>query len=74
MPVTMKELGLDALSPEDRRALAQELLDSVADDRPPSRLSDEQRTELRSRCAELDADPSIAITREELWARVRARR
>lgn len=34
------------------------------------RLSPEDIAELRRRCAELDADPSIAITEEEMWRRV----
>ncbi len=73
MPVTMKDLGIDTLSPEDRIALAMELWDSLGEDRPRSPMSPERRSELNTRCAEMDADPSVGLTKEEFWARVRGR-
>lgn len=62
MTVTMKDLGIDRLLPEQRVSLALEIWESLGQDRPQARLSDEQRAELRRRDAELDADPSLAMT------------
>ena len=68
MVATMKELGIDRLSPEQRIALALEIWESLGDARPTGRLTAEQRAELARRDAELDANPGIAMT----WEQVRA--
>ncbi len=70
MPVTMKELGIDTLCPEDLRALAQEILDTLGEDRPPSRLSPQRSAELWRRDAAMDADPSIALTWDQIRTRI----
>ena len=74
MPVTMKDLGIDTLSPEDLRTLAQEILDALDEDRPIGRLSPEQSAELTRRFAELDANPSIALTWEQIRTRIEGKR
>ncbi len=68
MAPTMKDLGIDRLSPEQRIALALEIWESLDEARPTGRLTAEQRAELARRDAELDANPGIAMT----WEQVRA--
>lgn len=68
MAPTMKDLGIDRLSPEQRIALALEIWESLEDARPSGGLTPEQRYELARRDAELDANPGIAMT----WEQVRA--
>ncbi len=68
MAPTMKDLGIDRLSPEQRVALALEIWESLGDARPSGGLTPEQRSELARRDAELDAHPEIAMT----WEQVRA--
>jgi putative addiction module component (TIGR02574 family) len=68
MALTMKDLGIDRLSPEQRIALALEIWESLGDARPSARLTPKQRFELARRDAELDANPGITLT----WEQVRA--
>jgi len=68
MSPTMKALGIDRMSSEQRIALALDIWESLGDDRPSARLTAEQRAELARRDAELDANPGIAMT----WEQVRA--
>jgi len=63
---TMKDLGIDQMSPEQRIALALEIWESLGDARPPGRLTDEQYAVLARRDADLDANPSLALTWEEI--------
>lgn len=69
MAPTMSELGIDRLSPDDRRALAEEILRSLE----PERLTPDQRAELARRDAELDAHPERALTWEQIRAAVEGR-
>jgi putative addiction module component (TIGR02574 family) len=73
MGPTMKDLGIDRMSPEQRVALALEIWESLGDDRPSGRLSDDQRAELARRDAELEARPEIALTWELIRASVEGR-
>jgi putative addiction module component (TIGR02574 family) len=73
MPATIASRGLDKLSREERFALAQELLDSIAEEPAPCRLTDEQKEELLRRADEADADPDGGIPWEEVKAKARAR-
>jgi putative addiction module component (TIGR02574 family) len=70
MAATMKDFGIDRLTPEERLQLALEIWESLGDDRPPGRLSAERRAELARRDAELDADPGLALTWEQIRASV----
>ncbi|MBY0514264.1 MAG: addiction module protein [Gemmataceae bacterium] len=70
MSPTMKDLGIDRLSPDQRTLLAWEIWDSLGDARPAEPLSDELYAELLRRDAELEADPSSALTWEEIRASV----
>jgi putative addiction module component (TIGR02574 family) len=73
MNPTMQDLGIDRLTPEQRIALALEIWESLGDDRPRGRLTDEQRAELARRDAELDANPGIALTWEQIRASIEAK-
>jgi putative addiction module component (TIGR02574 family) len=66
MALTMKELGIDRLSPEERVALALEIWESLGEARTPTRLTAEQQAELIRRDADLDANPDIALTWEQI--------
>ena len=68
--MTMKDLGIDRLSPEQRVALALEIWESLEGTRPSGALTPEQRTELARRDAELDANPGMAMTWEQIRASV----
>ena len=57
MGPTMKDLGIDKLQPDERRALAVEIWDSLGTARPGSLISDEQWAEIHRRDAEMDAEP-----------------
>ncbi|HVA14814.1 MAG TPA: addiction module protein [Stellaceae bacterium] len=62
------------LSPAERIALAEELWDSVAthpEELPP--LSDAQRAEIERRIEAHKRDPSIALSWDDVRARLRAR-
>ncbi len=70
MTPTMKDLGIDRLSSEQRVALALEIWESLGDARPSARITAEQQAELARRDAELDANPGIAMTWEQIRASV----
>jgi putative addiction module component (TIGR02574 family) len=73
MGPTMKDLGIDRLNPEQRVALALEIWESLGDERPAVQLTGEQRAELVRRDGELEKDPGIALTWEEIRASVEAK-
>jgi putative addiction module component (TIGR02574 family) len=73
MGPTMKDLGIDRLSPEQRITLALEIWESLGEARSPAHLTAEQRSELARRDAELDANPGIALTWEQIRASVEAK-
>jgi putative addiction module component (TIGR02574 family) len=68
MAVSMKGLGIDQLSAEDRLALVQEIWDSLAADVEQTPLTEEQRQEIDRRLAAHRANPQAAI----LWEQVEA--
>jgi putative addiction module component (TIGR02574 family) len=68
MAATMKDLGIDRLSPEELVALALEIWESLGETRPRARLTAEQGAELARRDAELDARPRIALSWEQILA------
>jgi putative addiction module component (TIGR02574 family) len=70
MGTTMKDLGIDQLSPAQRIALALEIWESLKEARPTAQLSVSQRAELARRDAELEANPGIALTWEQIRASV----
>ena len=54
----------------DRLNLVEQIWDGIGQSDEPLIIRDWHKEEARRRAAELDADPSIAITRDELWKRV----
>ena len=74
MGTSMNALGLDRLTPEQRIALALEIWESLGADRPTGQLSPEQRAELARRDTELDVNPELALTWEQIRAGVEGRR
>jgi putative addiction module component (TIGR02574 family) len=69
MAPTIKNLGIDRMSPEDRLRLIEEIWDSLS---PIDQLEIPQshRDELDRRLAEADADPSAGSPWEEVRARL----
>ncbi|HEX4588928.1 MAG TPA: addiction module protein [Gemmataceae bacterium] len=73
MSSTMKALGIDQMPAEQRVALALEIWESLGDRRPAGQLSAGQRAELARRDAEMEANPAIALTWEQIRANIEGR-
>lgn len=73
MAPTLEELGIDKLSTDERLMLAQDILESVMEERPGSSLTPAKREELRRRVAELDANPTDVVSWEDVQASIQAR-
>ncbi len=73
MSPTLKQLGIEGLTIEERIALAQEILDTVVAERPTGPLSDAKRKALKRRLEEHAADPDSAIPWEQIEAEALAR-
>ena len=71
MAPTMKELGIDHLSADDRLALLQEIWDSIAPEAVP--LTEAQETELDRRLVDHLANPGDVVPWEEVKAQALAR-
>ena len=73
MSSLMRSLGVDRLSEAEQVQLAEEILDSLGEDREPPPLSDALRQELDRRIAFLDANPDAVTPWAEVKARILAR-
>jgi len=73
MTLTVRTLGIDQMTREQRIALVQEIWNTIAAESPPPLLTESQRTELRRRVAEDDASPDDVIPWEQVKAQTRAR-
>ena len=73
MSVSLKSLGIDRLSVEERLALVEELWDSIADSAADLPLTDPQRAELDRRLAEHEAKPDDVVPWEDVKASISAR-
>lgn len=62
---------LAALPVPDRIRVVQALWDSIPEEEATEALTDEQRQLFARRTAELDANPDIALTWEQIKARVK---
>ena len=73
MSVSLKSLGIDRLSVEERLALLEELWDSIADSGADLLLTDAQRAELDRRLAEHEARPDEVVPWEDVKASIGGR-
>ena len=73
MRASLKSLGIDRLSVEERLALVEELWDSIAEDSTAVPVTDAQRAELDRRLAEHEARPDDVVPWEEVKATIAAR-
>ena len=65
------DLGqLRDLSTAEKLRIVEQLWDDIGASDEPVVVRDWHKTEARKRTAELDAQPDIALTRDELWRRV----
>ncbi len=70
MNISVKSLGLDRLSIEERLALVEELWDSIAQSGADVPLSAAQQTELDRRLAEHEANPDDVVSWEDVKASI----
>ncbi|TAK87929.1 MAG: hypothetical protein EPO20_00350 [Betaproteobacteria bacterium] len=70
MSASLKSLGIERLSIEERLRLVEELWDSIAEATP---LTDAQRAELDRRLAEHEANPDDVVSWENIKASITAR-
>jgi putative addiction module component (TIGR02574 family) len=73
MNVSLKSLGIDRLSVEERLALVEELWDSIAESTGELPLTEAQRAELDRRLADHKANPNDVVPWEDVRASVEAR-
>ena len=73
MTVSLKSLGIDQLSVEERLALVQELWDSIAESAGELPLTEAQQAELDRRLAEHEAHPDDVVPWEDVKASIEAR-
>jgi putative addiction module component (TIGR02574 family) len=70
MSVSLKSLGIERLSVEERLVLVEELWDSIAAATP---LTDAQRAELDRRLADHEAHPDDVVSWEEVKSSIATR-
>ena len=73
MKASLKSLGIDQLSVEERLALVEELWDSIAEDGAAVPLTDAQRAELDRRVAPYEAHPEDVVSWEDVKTSVNTR-
>lgn len=70
MSASLKTLGIERLSVEERIALVEEIWDSIAEDTP---LTEAQRLELDRRLEDHEANPADVVPWEVVKASITAR-
>ena len=73
MTISLKELGLDKLSAEEKLAVIRELWDSFPIDSAEIPLTNAQREELDRRIADHEANPQDVVPWAEVRESVRSR-
>lgn len=73
MRASLKSLGIDRLSVEERLTLVEDLWDSIAEDNTAVPVTDAQREELDRRLAEHEARPDDVVPWEEVKATITTR-
>ncbi len=71
MSATMKTLGIDRMSVEERLSLVEEIWDSIASEAPYA-LPENQQQDLQRRLAKHAANPNAGSPWEEVQARLEA--
>ena len=73
MTATMKDLGIDRMSVDDRLDLLRQIWDSISAERDEHYLNDTRRSELEHRLAEHEADPNDVVPWEQVKTEALAR-
>ena len=73
MSVSLRSLGIDRLSVEERLALVEDLWDSIAGESAAMSLTDVQRAELDRRLADHEANPTDVVAWEDVKASIATR-
>jgi putative addiction module component (TIGR02574 family) len=73
MKASLRSLGIDRLSVEERLALVEELWDSIAADSAKVPLTDAQRDELDRRLADHEANPDDVVSWDEIKSSLSSR-
>jgi putative addiction module component (TIGR02574 family) len=73
MAPTIQELGIDRLTIDDRLVLLDEIWNSIAAAPETLPLTEEQKSTLDHRIAELEANPSNVLTWEQIKAHVQGK-
>ncbi len=73
MSVSLRSLGIDRLSVEERLALVEDLWDSIAGESAAMSLTDVQRAELDRRLADHEANPNDVVPWKDVKASITAR-
>lgn len=70
MSISIKSLGIDRLSVDERLTLLEQIWDSIAAESAVVPLTDAQRTELDRRLADYGAHPEDVVTWEDVEASI----
>jgi len=70
MAVSMKSLGIDRLTVEEKLKLVDEIWASIDEETDALPLTDAQREEIERRLREHEADPEAALPWDEVKARL----
>ena len=73
MSVSLRSLGIDRLSVEERLALVEDLWDDIAGESAAMSLTDVQRAELDRRLADHEANPNDVVPWKDVKASITAR-
>lgn len=73
MSVSLKSLGIDRLSVEERLALVEDLWDSIAGESAATSPTDAQRAELDRRLADDEANPNDVVPWEDVKTSIATR-
>jgi putative addiction module component (TIGR02574 family) len=73
MSVSLRLLGIDRLSVEERLALVEDLWDSIAGESAATSLTDVQRAELDRRLADHEANPNDVVPWDDVKASITTR-
>jgi putative addiction module component (TIGR02574 family) len=72
MPPAMRDFGIERLNEDDRLALAEKIWESVYGAPPVPKFTPEHLQELQRRDAEMQANPNLGLSHEEVKAHLRS--